>query len=51
MTGLTFSPDGKVLVGGSGALGPNGGVKIYRAAGMEEIDFISPVGNAPEAVR
>ena len=51
LTGLMFSPDGKVLIGGSGALGPNGGVKIYRAASMEEIDFIPSVGNAPEAVR
>jgi WD40 repeat protein len=51
LTGLMFSPDGRVLVGGSGALGPNGGIKIYRAAGIEEIDFMSPVSNAPEAAR
>jgi WD40 repeat protein len=51
LTGLMFSPDGKVLVGGSGALGPNGGVRIYRAAGMEEIDFVAPVGTALDTVK
>ena len=38
LSGLLFSPDGNILLGGSGALGPNGGLRVYRAASFAETD-------------
>ena len=31
MTGLLFSPDGQLLVGGSGAFAQSGGLQFFRA--------------------
>ena len=38
LSGLTFSPDGRILLGGSGALGSNGGLRLYRAASFTDTD-------------
>jgi WD40 repeat protein len=38
LSGLLFSPDGNILLGGSGALGPSGGLRVYRAASFAETD-------------
>jgi hypothetical protein len=38
LSDLTFSPDGRMLVGGSGVFSDQGGLRFFRAPVIGEID-------------
>ena len=39
LSGLQFSPDGRLLVGGSGAFAQTGGLRFFRAPPFNETDL------------